>query len=214
MRTVKYCITVLFLFLCLSGHTQEKQNFSHSDVTEAKGWTRQLHFKTNLLYDMAAISNIGIEFDIAKHWSFSLPVNYSAWDYFSPTLKFRTLSVQPEFRYWFNMHNEGWFIGVHFGYGYYNFALDGDWRIQDHNRETPSIGGGLSAGYRTHLSKNKRWKMEFAVGGGAYESHYDKFYNEPNGRLQGDYHKLYIGVDHVSVSIAYAFNFTKKGGKR
>ena len=75
------------------------------------------------------------------------------------------------------------------------------------------MGGGISAGYRTHLSKNKRWKMEFALGAGVYDSHYDKFYNEPNGRLYGDYQKTFIGVDNVSVAIAYAFNLKKKGGK-
>jgi hypothetical protein len=56
--------------------------------------------------------------------------------------------------------------------------------------------------------------MEFAVGGGYYDSKYDKFYNEPNGRLQGSYEKTYIGPDNVSISIAYAFNLSKKGGKK
>jgi hypothetical protein len=183
-------------------------------IPQPDGWTRQLHVKTNAIGLAMAIANVAVEVDICKHLSFTLPIYYSAWDYFKPTLKFRTLMIQPELRYWFSQHNEGFFVGAHFGYGYYNFALDGAYRYQDHNRETPSIGGGLSVGYRTHLDKKRRWKMEFAVGGGYYDSKYDKFYNEPNGRLQGSYEKTYIGPDNVSISIAYAFNLSKKGGKK
>ena len=183
-------------------------------VPEPDEWVRQLHVKTNTLGLALAIANLAVEVDICKHLSFTLPVYYSAWDYFKPTLKFRTFCVQPEFRYWFNRHNEGWFLGAHFGFAYYNFALDGEYRTQDHNRETPSMGGGLSVGYRTHLDKKKRWKMEFTVGGGYYDSKYDKFRNEENGFLVSTFEQKWVGVDQAAVSFAYTFNLKKKGGKR
>lgn len=184
-----------------------------SPDTVSDDWIRQLHFKTNAIGLAMGIANLAIEVDICKHLSFTLPVYYSAWDYFKPTLKFRTFSLQPEFRYWFSKDNEGWFVGAHFGYGYYNFALDGEYRTQDHNRETPSMGGGTSIGYRTHLSKNKRWKMEFSLGGGIYDSHYDKFRNEENGLLVGTEKKTWYGIDQASISVIYTFNL-KKGGNR
>ena len=183
-------------------------------VPEPEGWTRQLHIKTNILGLAMAIANLAVEVDVCKHLSFTLPVYYSAWDYFKPTLKFRTFTVQPELRYWFRPENEGWFLGAHFGYGYYNFALDGDYRTQDHNRETPSMGGGISVGYRTHLSKNKRWKMEFTLGGGVYDSHYDKFRNEENGLLVSTEKKTWYGVDQAAISFIYTFNLKKKGDNR
>ncbi|MBQ2858625.1 MAG: DUF3575 domain-containing protein, partial [Bacteroidaceae bacterium] len=141
-------------------------------------------------------------------------IYYSAWDYFKSTLKFRTFNVQPEVRYWMDENNEGWFAGAHFGAAFYNYALGGDWRYQDHGRETPSWGGGISGGYRMPLSKNRRWKLEFTLGAGVYASHYDRFYNEPNGRLEGDYKKTFFGLDNVAVTIAYRFDLNKKGGKR
>ena len=183
-------------------------------VAEPECWTRQLHIKTNVLGLGMAIANLAVEVDLAKHWSFTLPVYYSAWDYFKTTVKFRTLMVQPEVRYWFNRHNEGWFLGAHFGYGYYNFALDGEYRTQDYNRETPSMGGGLAIGYRTHLSKNKRWKMEFSVGGGVYDSHYDQFRNVENGFLVRTEKKTWYGVDQAAISFVYSFNLSRNGGKR
>ncbi|MBQ5741282.1 MAG: DUF3575 domain-containing protein [Bacteroidaceae bacterium] len=180
-------------------------------------WTRQLHLKTNAIGLGMAIANVAIEVDLAKHWSFSLPIYYSAWNYFRSPIKFRTLAVQPEFRYWFKPDNEGWFVGGHFGLAYYNIASNGDYRYQDHNRETPAIGGGIAAGYRTHISKDKRWKMEFTLGGGVYPLHYDKFHNTPNtteGLMAEDIKKTYWGIDQIAVSFSYAFDFKKKGGNK
>ena len=221
----KFCIALILLVLGIGvSYAQESRSENRivfqADSTEhvievpaPEAWTRQLHVKTNAVGLAMAIANVAVEVDICKHLSFTLPIYYSAWDYFKSSIKFRTFCVQPEFRYWFSPDNDGWFVGAHFGAGFYNFALDGAWRYQDYRRETPSMGGGISAGYRKYLSKNKRWKMEFALGGGVYDSHYDKFHNEPNGRLYGDYRKTFIGVDNVSVGFAYTFHLKKKGGK-
>lgn len=211
MCMIRYCVSLLYVFLvAIYSYGQTCQD---KEVTVSEEWIPQLQVKTNAVGLAMAVANLAVEVDFAKHWSFTLPVYYSAWDYFKPTLKFRTFTVQPEVRYWFNRDNEKWFLGAHFGYGYYNFALDGDYRTQDYNRETPSMGGGLSVGYRTHFSKNKRWKMEFTLGGGVYDSHYDKFRNEENGFLVRTEKKTWFGIDQVAVSFVYSFNL-KKGGNR
>ena len=184
------------------------------EVPKAEEWARELHVKTNAIGLAMAIANVAVEVDLAKHWSFTLPIYYSAWDYFKSTLKFRTFNVQPEVRYWMDENNEGWFAGAHFGAAFYNYALGGDWRYQDHGRETPSWGGGISGGYRMPLSKNRHWKLEFTLGAGVYASHYDKFHNEKDGLLVSDHKKTWFGIDQAAVSIAYTFDLTKKGGKR
>ena len=48
------------------------------------------------------ISNIAVEVDINKYWSVTLPVYYSALNYFTRTRKLRTLAFQPEVRWWFS----------------------------------------------------------------------------------------------------------------
>lgn len=181
-------------------------------VTE--DWTRGLYVKTNMVGWAMLITNVSGEIDLGKHWSFALPVYYSAWDYFTSDIKFRTFCVQPEFRYWLDKDNNGWYGGIHGGAGFYNYAKGGDWRYQDHRRETPLYGGGISIGYRKPISKNRRWFLEFSLGGGIYKLHYDIFHNEPNGRLFGDKERTFYGIDQVNVSLAYRFNLTKKGGKR
>ena len=186
-------------------------------IPEIESWSRKLHLKANAIGLGLAIANVAAEVDLAKHWSFTLPVYYSAWDYFKSTIKFRTLDVQPEFRYWFDENNDKWFAGAHFGLAYYNFAFDGDYRYQDHNRETPAIGGGVSIGYRLTISKNNRWRVEFSLGAGVYSNHYDKFHNTPrtkDGLMIESIKKTYWGIDQATVSFSYSFDLKKKGGKQ
>ncbi len=180
-------------------------------------WERKLYVKTNALGWALAITNASVEIDLCKHWSFNLPVYYSAWDYFSETIKFRTLAVQPEIRYWFsekNLCNDGWYLGAHFGLAYYNIATDGEYRTQDHEGKSPALGGGLAVGYRMPISKNNRWKMEFSIGAGAYSLHHDKFRNYHNGLLVYTEKKTYIGIDQASVSFSYTLDLKRKGGAR
>lgn len=186
-------------------------------VPEVEGWTRKLHLKTNVIGLGMGIANVAAEVDLAKHWSFALPVYYSAWDYFTSTIKFRTLAIQPEFRYWLSENNNGFFAGAHFGLAYYNFAFDGDYRYQDHNRETPSLGGGVGVGYRLPVGRNNRWRVEFSLGAGVYSRHYDKFHNTPDtkdGLMIESIKKTYWGIDQAAVSFSYTFDLKKKGGKR
>lgn len=186
-------------------------------VPEVEEWSHKLYIKTNAIGLGLGIANVAVEIDLAKHWSFTLPVYYSAWDYFKTTIKFRTAAIQPEFRYWLSEENDGFFAGAHFGLAYYNLAFDGDYRYQDHNRETPAIGGGVSIGYRLPISRNNRWRVEFSFGAGVYSSHYDKFYNTPNtkdGLLIENIKKTYWGIDQAAVSFSYMFDLKKKGGKQ
>lgn len=184
-------------------------------VAEPEEWTRHLYIKTNGIGWVMAAANLAVEVDLAKHWSFTLPLYWSSWNYFKTTLKFRTLTLQPEVRYWFSEKNDGWFCGAHFGLGWFNYATNGDYRYQDHGGHSPAIGGGIAAGYRLPISHNKRWKMEFTLGAGVYKTHYDKFINETNGQMVGTEKKTWFGIDQAAVSIAYTFDLNrKKGGKR
>ena len=69
---------VFLLFGLGTAHSQEKYN---------EGWTRELHVKTNVVGLGLGIANAAVEVDLAKHWSFTLPVYYSSWDYFKNTLE-------------------------------------------------------------------------------------------------------------------------------
>ena len=167
------------------------------------GW----YLKTNGLALGMLITNIAAEFDVADHWSVTIPVYYSALNYFTSDIKFRTLCFQPDARYWFRPENNGFFVGAHACLDWFNYAKGGDYRYQDHFRHTPMIGGGLAAGYRKPISRNQRWHLEFSLGAGCYKLHYDVFHNEPNGKLIRTEKRTFFGIDNAAVTLAYKFNY-------
>lgn len=183
-------------------------------VNEEPDWTRHLYIKTNAIGWAMAATNLAVEIDLAKHWSFTLPFYWSSWNYFKHTLKFRTFTIQPEVRFWLSPNNDGFFAGAHFGLGWYNFATDGDYRIQDHNGENPSTGGGIAVGYRLPLCKSGRWKLEFSLGAGVYSAYYDKFHNVSNGLLTTTHKKTWFGIDQAAVTFCYTFDLKKKEGNK
>ena len=180
---------------------------------------KHLKLKTNALGWVLAGSNIAVEVDLAKHFSISVPFYYSGGlDYFKETIKFRGIVLQPEFRYYPKlteaMTNGGFFVGAHFGLGWYNFAVNTDYRVQDHEGNRPAFGGGIGLGYNYQFKKNPRWGMEFAIGAGVYDVLYDTFYNENNGPInEKAVRDVWFGIDNVAVSFTYNFDL-KKGGKK
>ena len=174
------------------------------DEPADEGWPRHLTLKTNAVGLGLLLANVADEIDIAERLTFHLPLYYSAVNYFTQTVKFRALAIQPELRYYLP-YVDGLFGGAHFGISSFNLGCSGDYRIQDHDGNTPLLGGGLTAGYRMPFRKNPRWGMEFAIGCGIYRLDYDRFVNEPNGPYVDTVNRTYIGLDNLSVSLTYDF---------
>ena len=168
--------------------------------------TMNMYVKTNVAGLGLLMANAGVEFDLGRYLSVNIPVYYSAVDYFVPTVKFRILSTQPELRVWPMTNRKGLYLGAHMGFAYYNFAFNGDWRYQDHDGKSPTLGGGLSVGYRLPITKSKKWNLEFGLGAGIYPLHYDVFYNlndVRDGLLYETRTSTYIGLDNIHIGISY-----------
>ena len=178
---------------------------------KSSGFNSTLKVKTNLVGLALGHANIAVEYAFAEHFSVALPFYYSGgFDYFKETIKFRGVVLQPEVRYYFK-ETEGFYAGVHFGLGWYNYALDGEFRIQDHKGRTPAYGGGLGLGYAFNFKKNPRWGMEFAIGAGVYKAKYDILYNEHNGPYEDTgIEKTFVGIDNASVAFTYNFDLRKE----
>ena len=177
-----------------------------------EAWSPRLHLKTNVVALGLLVLNLSGEVELSERWSVELPVYYSGANYFRGDVKFRVFSLYPGARYYIP-GLKGVFAGVHAGLAYFNFAGGGKWRYQDHDRETPAVGGGLSAGFRFHPWADKRWGLELSAGVGIYKVHLDKFRNEPDGKLVDSVKKTYTGVDNLSLSLTYTIDL-KRGGKR
>lgn len=174
------------------------------------------HFvvKTNGIGWALFQANGALEVCVSPRFSVNLPVYYSGGiNYFKEKIKFRGVVFQPEARFWFK-EDAGWFIGAHLGMGWYNFALNGDYRIQDRNYR-PALGGGFSGGYKLPFKKDGRMGLEFSLGAGAYHAVYDKFYNEPNGAYaETNVRKVFIGIDNAAVSFYFRFGSINKEGRQ
>lgn len=166
------------------------------------------YLKTNLLSWPLLEANAALEFEIAPHLSFSLPVYYSGVNWFTSTMKFRVLGTQPELRWWLKREEfKGPFIGAHFTFGIYNIALGSSpYRFQDNGK--PAIGGGLNVGYKFRFPfLRDKLGLELSVGAGYLDLNYDIFANTDNGRyIDRDVHKNYWGIDHAAVTLTYRFN--------
>ncbi len=209
-RILKYAFVVVLMLWCGDmANCKDKEGGN----TEDSEWSHKLYVKTNALGLSLLMANGSVEADICKHLSFNLPVYYSSWNYFKPTVKFRTFFIQPEIRCWIDGSNDGFFLGPHFSMASFNIALGGEYRYQDHEGVAPAMGGGLSLGYRFVLDKKSKWKLEFSLGGGYYKLHYDRFINTENV-LEGAYvdtvDGTYIGLDSVNLSICYMFDLKSR----
>lgn len=167
-----------------------------------------VYLKTNLLLWPLLDANLGVEFEIGEHMSFSLPVIYSALNWFTENTKFRSLGTQPELRFWLFDDFHGPFLAVHGTLGYYNVALPSwQYRIQDRDGRTPAYGGGLNAGWKFRLDRNKadRWGLEISLGYGYLHLDFDRFENYDNGPYASSGIEDYLGPDHASVALTYRF---------
>lgn len=198
--------------------TYQEAVYVEPQATECdEGCFRKMYIKSNIPAWALLWQNLAIEVDLAKHWSFALPVYWSPYDYGKQTLKFRTLAFVPEFRYWPKADNTGLFINAHVGVAYYNYAGKGEFRYQDHDGKTPAIGGGLGLGYRFYFCNNRHWTMEAAVGAGIYQLDYDIFLNTDRtslGPLVGRKKRTFYGIDQAAFTISYSFGLNKKGGEK
>lgn len=216
----------LALCACLSGTTAAAANVLPPDSMTAsrghppdpalfygKSRLNALTFKVNAVGAAMLVTNATFELEFSR-WSAQLPVYFSGLDYFSHQTKFRIMALQPGIRYWFRPESDtghtGWFAGAHLGMAWYNFALSGGDRIQDHNGRTPALGGGIEAGWRTTLGKTGRWKLELAIGAGAYKARYDHIDNSGAGTVKSYRNKTFFGIDHVGVTFGYSLDLKKK----
>lgn len=174
---------------------------------------KHLYLKSNAIGWALLNANIGVELKTACHWSVALHGYYSALNYFTRTVKFRTAAIQPAVRYWFaGAPQQGWFVGAHLGLVWWNIAVGGNYRYQDHNGNTPTYGGGLHLGYRKQIGSH--WHLEAEIGAGVYNARYDKFINESNGPLvESNIQRTWIGLDNLAINFAYSFDLNNTKSK-
>lgn len=168
--------------------------------------------KSNLLYDATTTLNLGVEFPLARKWTFDLSANFNGWQ-FADNKKWKQLSVQPELRYWPCERFNGHFWGAHLLGGIYNFGnLDMDFtlfgtdfgQLKNHRYEGWMAGAGISYGYHWMLSH--RWSLEAEIGIGYVYTRADKYECPRCGdKIEHDKPHHYFGPTKTAINLIYVF---------
>lgn len=166
-----------------------------------------LGVKTNALVLFAGVANAGVEARIGKHFSIDFPVIYSPYT-IKNNYRLRALAFQPEFRFWFKGYTEGHFLGLTGNFAWFNIALSNNNRYQD-SADRPLMGAGISYGYSWKILPSL--SLEFTIGAGYANIHYDVFYNVENGIQYNSGVKNYWGLTKAGISVVYIININKQG---
>ncbi len=211
-HTTKVLFAVAALFCSTTVMAQSEKSFKNfssytSSTTTEEGLSWGLNSgryvaKTNALMFLGGVSNIGAEVALSKKFSLDLPLYYSPYAY-AQNWSLKCLGTQPEFRFWFKRSLAGHYIGAHAHVMVFNVAVNEGYRYESNDNE-PSWGAGLGYGYA--LSFNEDWGMEFSIGAGYTQLHYNRYFNTDNGALiKSDIKKHYYGVTKLGVVLTYRF---------
>lgn len=167
--------------------------------------------KTNVLYDVTATVNLGVEVGLAPKWTLDVSGNLNAWNTHE-TKRWKHWLVQPEARYWFCDRFSRHFVGFHAIGGQYNIGglnnniifLGTPYKNLTNNRyQGWGVGAGVAYGYALILGKH--WNLEFELGVGYIYSGYDVFECSGCGRRVGSDSHHYFGLTKAAVNLVYLF---------
>ncbi|MDE6277777.1 MAG: DUF3575 domain-containing protein [Muribaculaceae bacterium] len=198
-------------------------------VTEPEEWTVCKPFymglKTNMIYDLLALPNIGAEFYIGKNWSLTADWIYGWWDKDPAHRYWRAYGGYAGARRWFGKKATekpltGHHLGIFAGAITYDFEFGGEGIMggKPHGTlwERCNFISGIEYGYSLPVARRLNLDFSIALGyiGGKYYKYipYNGFY------LWQSTHKLnYFGPTKIEVSLVWLIgcrNFNERGGRK
>lgn len=181
-------------------------------LSVGKVFAQNVAVKTNLLYDVTATINVGVELGLSPRWTFDLSGNFNGWT-MSDNRKWKHWLIQPEARYWFCNRFAGHFIAAHALGGQYNivgvstgFNFLGK-VFPDFSRRRYQgwfAGVGVAYGYTWILGRH--WNLETELGIGYIYTRYDSYPCATCGKkLETNKPHHYLGPTKAAISLVYLF---------
>ena len=180
------------------------------------GEVGNLAIKTNLLYDAAAIPNIGFEVHLGRNYSISANWMYAWWNKDQIGWYWRVYGGELAFRKWFGKKaKERLFTGHHLGvYGQcftYDFAIKGKGQIGGDSKSTlwdkPNYAVGIEYGYSIPIAK--RLNLDFCAGFGYMGGEYKEYQYMDNCYVwQVTKGRHWIGPTKAEVSLVWLIGKT------
>lgn len=174
--------------------------------------------KTNMLYDIALVPNVGLEFYLGKDFSIAGNWMYAWWKSDPKAWYWRTYGGDLAVRYWFGQAAEnkpltGHHVGVYGQIVTYDFETGGRGYLGDRW----SYAGGVEYGYSLPIAK--RLNIDFNLGVGYLGGEY-KEYLPIDGHYvwQVTKNRQWFGPTKLEISLTWLLGYgnenARKGGKR
>jgi hypothetical protein len=161
--------------------------------------------KTNLLADLTASMNLGVELRTGNKTSIELVGQWNPFSFRGGETKWKHWGVQPEFRYWLKESFRGHFLGLQATYAFYNVGglPNGPFTDYMHNNRFQGdlYGAGVSWGHRWNFSR--RWGLEVTAAVGYLHKGYDRWECQSCGKLLDSNTKNYFGPTEIGVNLIF-----------
>lgn len=174
-----------------------------------------LVLKTNMLYDLAVVPNIGLELALGKNWSVEADWMYAWWSRDISHRYWRVYGGEVGVRRWFGRQGRRVLTGHHVGlYGQmltYDFELGG----KGFQGGRWTWGGGVSYGYS--LPVGRHLNIDFTIGFGYAGGEYKKYHPDNGCYVWDSTHRLnWFGPTRAEVSLVWYIGGRplRKGGAR
>lgn len=169
-----------------------------------------MQLRSNIIYDLAACTNIGLEIQTDKGLAFQFDYIGAWWNKPIKNRFFSNYLFHTELRYYLSSRTKGTpYLGHHIGayaiLGTYDFEFGNEGLLCEDLDKTWSLG--LSYGYEIKLSKY--FSMDFTAGVGYFSSEYDAY--EPKTEGKG-YHRIdtrrftFFGPTKLEVALVWNLN--------
>lgn len=160
--------------------------------------------KTNLLYDLVLIPNIGVEFYLGRKLSLEADYHFSRWTFDSGTKFHRVHTGGIELRKWFGRTSHtplnGHFLGVYGIIGKYNF------KFSDIGSQSSNLNYSVGVTYGYSHPIGRRLNLEAAIGVGYVGGEYQKYTKEEGTEcftLKGTFRRHYFGPTKLKLSLVW-----------
>ena len=178
--------------------------------------------RTNMLYDVVLIPNVGIEVYMGKRWTVGLDWFYTWFSCDNRHRYWQGYGGYLTVRRYFGQTSElcpqtSAFTGHHLGAYVLGLTYDVEWGGKGYQAARFGFGGGLEYGYSKKIGR--KWCLDFSIGVGFQDGEYKEYVPMDDHYVWQSTHKRHwFGPTKAEVSLKWLLGVKgskqKKGGKR
>ena len=181
--------------------------------------------KTNMLYDVVAIPNLGVEFDLGKRFSLMANYTHAWWRNQEKNFYWRFYGAEASFRWWFGKASkvkplQGHHVGVNYQITTYDFQLGNKGILAGKPGGTlidrPNHTIGVEYGYSLPVAR--RLNIDFVIGAGYNWGIFDEYIPiDGHDVWQATKRRRYFGPTKAEISLVWLIgrgNYNEKYNKK